>query len=139
MAVGWLWDGCGMAVGWLWDGCGMTRTHWPAPGTSFSIHSRIQYRTYSQTLRRVAMASLAGRRWLGGLGGSWTRCSSERHAPGLFQLARFGTNTPADQYPDSDSESSDYNSRPTTPWVRTVVSGVDLLRNAKYVDIHHRW
>jgi len=53
----------------------------------------------------------------------------------LFQLARFGTNTPADQYPDSDSESSDYNSRPTTPWVRTVVSGVDLLRNAKYAWI----
>ena len=24
LAVGWLWDGCGMAVGWLWDG-----SEWP--------------------------------------------------------------------------------------------------------------
>lgn len=35
-----------------------------------------------------------------------------------------------DRYPDELGD--EYNSRPTTPWVRTVVSGVDLLRNAKY-------
>lgn len=74
----------------------------------------------------VSMASVVGRRWLTSLR------FKEHLAPRLFQLVRFGSNTPVDAYPGSDSESNDYDSRPTTPWVRTVVSGVDLLRNAKY-------
>jgi hypothetical protein len=74
----------------------------------------------------VSVASVVGRRWLTSLR------FKEHLAPRLFQLVRFGSNTPVDAYPGSDSESNDYDSRPTTPWVRTVVSGVDLLRNAKY-------
>ena len=61
--------------------------------------------------------------------GSWN-CELERKNCDRRHLsgsAWVGLDIPDDGY-DSDDPSS----RPTTPWVRTVVSGVDLMRNAKY-------
>ena len=72
-----------------------------------------------------SMASLLARGWVAG--------QRVREHARLFQFARFSSSTLDDEYPASDSETNDYSTRPTTPWVRTVVSGVDLLRNAKYV------
>lgn len=80
-----------------------------------------------------ALARLSARKLLNARPALFTQdpASSLLSRVASFSSQSYGSD---DEYPDSlDSDSdSEYNTRPTTPWVRTVVSGVDLLRNAKY-------
>ena len=62
------------------------------------------------------------------------------------EVVRFGTRSlsstahPTPYAPDRGGyDDDDDHSRPTTPWVRSVISGVDLMRNAKVGCLQSLW
>lgn len=91
----------------------LAHTHKKAPRTA--THPRVR------AMRAAAMraAALARRRRHPRLGPSFSRTAASGGAATGGSPA--GGGGPGDEDPD----------RPCTPWVRTVVSGVDLMRNPK--------
>ncbi|KAG2486157.1 hypothetical protein HYH03_015121 [Edaphochlamys debaryana] len=77
----------------------------------------------SQRVQAALMGLLGGAR--GGAGAGWEVSASAASAPPALGVARWLTGS-------SLTEEDDKAGRPTTPWVRQVISGVDLMRHPKY-------
>ncbi|PRW56101.1 NADP-dependent malic enzyme [Chlorella sorokiniana] len=61
---------------------------------------------------------------------AWAACGSRALAAGLPSAAALGGARWLSGVPVHEDEED--HSRPTTPWVRSVISGVDLMRDARY-------